>query len=224
MPLLLASGLGIAYLKQETNSMEEVEYQRRDAFPTHMFMFANVDLAIRLKKYISKDKVKGIESGVATEVKKNLDESDFDFLKREDEVIKESVQYFSDSIQIALNDIFQEKVAYKIAFPDSWYHICRKNSSHETHQHSNCSWCGVFYVTSGDADSGGQTVFLSPIGSNFKDEGSPLSNSGIVKVTPEQGTLILFPSYLQHYQSLYTGNSNRITLGFNSIIMERIQS
>ena len=32
----------------------------------------------------------------------------------------------------------------------------------------------------------------------------------------ENGLLILFPSYLEHYQSLYTGKKDRIVVAFNA--------
>ena len=39
-------------------------------------------------------------------------------------------------------------------------------------------------------------------------------------VNPEAGKLVLFPSYLQHYQSLYSGSKDRIVVAFNSIIFK----
>ena len=38
------------------------------------------------------------------------------------------------------------------------------------------------------------------------------------RMEPEDGLLLLFPSYLRHYQSLYTGRKDRIIIGFNSQI------
>ena len=38
------------------------------------------------------------------------------------------------------------------------------------------------------------------------------------QVKPENGLLILFPSYLQHYQSIYTGKKDRIVVAFNAQI------
>ena len=41
---------------------------------------------------------------------------------------------------------------------ESWYHITKTNGMHESHIHPGCSWCGVFYIQSGD-NSSGETVF-----------------------------------------------------------------
>ena len=40
-----------------------------------------------------------------------------------------------------------------------------------------------------------------------------------MKVIPENGKLVLFPSYLDHYQSLYTGDKERIVIGFNMTLV-----
>ena len=42
-----------------------------------------------------------------------------------------------------------------------------------------------------------------------------------VIIQPEDGKLVLFPSYLNHYQSLYTGDEERIVVAFNSIILQK---
>ena len=36
------------------------------------------------------------------------------------------------------------------------------------------------------------------------------------RIKPEDGLLVLFPSYLQHYQSLYIGAKDRIVIAFNA--------
>ena len=38
------------------------------------------------------------------------------------------------------------------------------------------------------------------------------------RIKAENGLLVLFPSYLQHYQSIYTGKKNRIVVAFNAQI------
>ena len=39
---------------------------------------------------------------------------------------------------------------------------------------------------------------------------------------PEGHISPLFPSYVQHYQATYTGKKNRIIVGFNFTIRERV--
>ena len=40
----------------------------------------------------------------------------------------------------------------------------------------------------------------------------------IVRIKPEDGMLVIFPSYLSHYQALYKGVEDRIVVAFNSTI------
>ena len=121
---------------------------------------------------------------------------------------------------VALNDLYAEKCMYKIGFTDSWYHISKKNSVHGPHNHANCSWCGIYYLQIGDEDRGGKTIFLSPIQSNFSDLRTHCAENNLVYVTPEEGALIIFPSYLYHYQDVYTGSKDRVVVAFNSTIVE----
>ena len=39
------------------------------------------------------------------------------------------------------------------------------------------------------------------------------------RVKPENGLLVLFPSYLSHFQSLYTGDKDRIVVAFNMSVL-----
>ena len=42
-------------------------------------------------------------------------------------------------------------------------------------------------------------------------------------VKPEIGKLVIFPSYLSHFQSLYTGSKDRIVVAFNCRVDEVLQ-
>ena len=46
------------------------------------------------------------------------------------------------------------------------YHITKTNGVHESHIHPSCSWCGIYYLQSGDENSG-DTVFENPVKSNI---------------------------------------------------------
>ena len=76
---------------------------------------------------------------------------------------------------------------YKVGITESWYHIGRKNSSHDAHIHSNCSWCGIFYIDPGDLNSGGETFFNHPIQSTFSDTMTIHKEETAFAVKPEIG-------------------------------------
>ena len=185
-------------------------------FTSPIAFVRNEELLPDLKKYIYKQKVKGIESNCAAQLKKNLVESKFDLFSREDDIIFKTKSFIGDNLANLVNELHSETCPYEITFSDSWYHIGKRNSVHEVHNHSNCSWCGVYYIQSGDKGSG-ETCFINPATSIYMDDGSRyLDRQAETRIQPEDGLLILFPSYLRHYQSLYTGRKDRIVIGFNS--------
>ena len=106
----------------------------------------------------------------------------------------------------------------KCIMHESWYHITKTNGMHEPHTHLGCSWCGIYYVQSGDEGSG-ETVFRSPIESTYIDRGnSYLDDRRTIRLIPKDGYLVIFPSYLIHHQALYKGDKDRIVVAFISTI------
>ncbi len=196
-------------------------YTKNTIFSTPLFQFYNPDLAKKLKKYITSNPANKVESNVASHIKHNLSESKFDFFNSDNQTVIETRKYIASCLKEILNNLLNAENDFKIAFSESWYHIGNKNSSHDVHAHINCSWCGIYYIQSGDSNMGGETFFCNPVFSNFLDEGTIHHNDTEYIVTPEDGKLILFPSYLKHFQSLYSGTSNRIVVAFNSTILEK---
>lgn len=187
-------------------------------FTSPLAFVRNEELLPDLKKYIYKQKVKGIESNCAAQLKKNLVESKFNLFSREDDIILKTRNFIGEELAKLINELNSESCLYNITFSDSWYHIGKRNSVHDVHNHSNCSWCGVYYIQSGDKGSG-ETCFINPATSTYMDHGLKyLDRQAEFRMEPEDGLLLLFPSYLRHYQSLYTGRKDRIIIGFNSQI------
>ncbi len=199
----------------------EKSFVKNSLFSTPLFEFNNLALANELRSYLTSLKIDGIESRVAKHIKHNMSESKFNLFNSDEKIIKTTRAYIASCIKDLLNNLTSRDDDYKIAFSESWYHIGGKNSSHDVHAHINCSWCGIYYIDSGDKNKGGQTFFCNPIFSNFLDLGTLHHNDTEHIVTPEDGKLILFPSYLKHFQSLYTGETERIVIAFNSSIIEK---
>ena len=89
-----------------------------------------------------------------------------------------------------------ESIDYDITYKESWYHVTKTNGMHESHIHPGCSWCGIYYLQSGDGDSG-HTVFENPTRSTYVDRGNLyLNNISTIRVKAEDGKLIFFPSFL----------------------------
>ena len=192
-------------------------------FQTPMAYYYNTDLIDDLKSYIYSLEGKGVESNVAIQIKHNLVESKFDLFSHESDIIQKTTQWIGSCIKETVNTIQMEKYGYHLNFNESWYHITKTNGMHEPHIHPSCSWCGIYYVQSGDNDSG-HTVFENPARSTYVDRGNLyLNNMSTVRVKPRDGMLVLFPSYLSHYQALYTGTQDRVVIAFNSSVTDIIR-
>lgn len=108
---------------------------------------------------------------------------------------------------------------------ESWFHVTRRNGWFGVHNHPNASWSGVYCVDGGLRDpanpDSGKLTFLHPHadGAMHVDAGNetlaPPFNVQHVGYLLEAGQLILFPSWVQHLVTPFTGDGERITVAFN---------
>ena len=191
------------------------------AFQIPISYYQNQDLKDELKKYIISKNSKGIESNIAPQIKQNLIESKFDFFRDETPIVRKTAQWITNVLTDTVNTIQMEKINYDITYNESWYHITKTNGMHEPHIHPRCSWCGVYYIKSGNHDSG-DTVFENPVKSTYIDRGNLfLDHMHTLRIKPQDGLLVIFPSYLSHYQAIYKGTEDRIVVAFNASIDKR---
>ncbi len=116
-----------------------------------------------------------------------------------------------------------------VRISDSWYHITNDGGFHDVHTHSQCSWCGIYYVRAGETGRGGKGApnggnrFYSPFmaGGRFQDFGSTYMDNAYVDPPAQDGMVIIFPAYLQHSALPYRGEEDRIVIAFNSQTMLR---
>jgi uncharacterized protein (TIGR02466 family) len=153
-----------------------------------------------------------IESNISIQAKKNLWESDFDFLEKNNELLDLKLWLIEKS-ESMINKINNSN--YKIVITESWAHVTRPGGYHRPHYHSNSTWSGIFYIYS-DIEEQGNNWYLPYYmerkpGLDFADD--RISS----KFVP--GRLILFPSMLMHDAEPYQGNNARILIGFNIICL-----
>ena len=193
----------------------------RATFQIPMAHYENKSLTDDLSKHILSKETKGIESGIAPKLKHNLVASKSDFLYGNAMIVKDTKQWIDGCIKKTINTIQMEDVDYDITYNESWYHVTTTNGMHEPHIHPRCSWCGVYYVKSGNHDSG-DTVFENPVKSTYIDRGNLfLDHMHNLRIKPQDGLLVIFPSYLSHYQAIYKGTEDRIVVAFNASIDKR---
>jgi uncharacterized protein (TIGR02466 family) len=112
----------------------------------------------------------------------------------------------------------------------AWYQIQNQFGFHDIHNHGNCSWSGVYYVQIDElaarqahpqiGATNGVTRFyghqLGLLGGAHMDMGNAYLQQSNFDVTPEAGTLIVFPSWLNHKAMPYDGVKDRIIVSFNA--------
>tara|TARA_Y100000992_G_scaffold221966_1_gene154110 strand:+ start:90 stop:692 length:603 start_codon:yes stop_codon:yes gene_type:complete len=198
-----------------------VEEGVRVTFQIPMAHYENKSLTNTLSEYILSKETKGIESGIAPKLKHNLVASKSDFLYGNAMIVKDTKQWIDECIKKTINTIQMEDVDYDITYNESWFHVTTTNGMHEPHIHPRCSWCGVYYIKSGNHDSG-DTVFENPVKSTYIDRGNLfLDHMHTLRIKPQDGLLVIFPSYLSHYQAIYKGTEDRIVVAFNASIDKR---
>lgn len=95
-----------------------------------------------------------------------------------------------------------------------WANKTKKMQGHHIHTHPNSFLSGILYLTSHDS---GFTHFVKE--NYFLEKFNVFSLSDLIhieeKLKPNAGTLIIFPSHLQHKVSALTANESRYTIAFN---------
>lgn len=112
----------------------------------------------------------------------------------------------------------------------AWFQIQNKFGFHDIHSHGNCSWSGVYYVQIDETSkrqqhpqlgfNNGITRFYSPrfdlLGGAHMDMGNAYLQDSHIDMQPEEGDLIVFPSWLNHKAMPYDGDKDRIIISFNA--------
>ena len=103
-----------------------------------------------------------------------------------------------------------------------WANVNSKYSYHEQHIHPNSFLSGVYYVKV--PKNSGQINFIDPKNSMRSLELEPDRTKQLtdplrrqIDVTPEDGLLLLFPSWLSHEVQQNTTDDERISIAFNLI-------
>ena len=109
----------------------------------------------------------------------------------------------------------------------AWANVSRRHSQNAAHVHPGSFWSGCFYVDDGGIDGGdhlgGAIEFQDPRGPapimhaphlKFAVKGCVSAGLG-ERIYPKTGQLLLFPSWLSHSVTRYTGDGTRISIAFN---------
>ncbi|MGB8337767.1 MAG: TIGR02466 family protein [Burkholderiales bacterium] len=124
------------------------------------------------------------------------------------------------------------RMSLRLEIVGCWFQIQNGQAFHDIHTHGNCSWSGIYYVQidppekrvqqANMGEHNGATRFYGPysqfLGGAHMDIGNAYLQKNTLDIQPEEGSLVLFPSYLPHKAMPYTGEKDRIVLSFNAQI------
>lgn len=125
-----------------------------------------------------------------------------------------------------LNGYDDQAMSKMVIQNESWFHITESGGYISAHSHPMSSWSGVYFVDDGQPDQSrkdnGILRFLDtrPGSNMYLDAGNgrlqPPFNNGSVNLPTTPGTLVIFPSYLNHEVTPFFGTGKRITIAFSS--------
>ena len=142
----------------------------------------------------------------------------------QDDNLKSFLNALKPKIEEAIIDMGWDIKNQIVKITSMWSIINKKNSFNEKHHHGNSSLSAAYYVKA-DQDSG-DIVFYDPRHAFIfaHPEASKINelNAQVKSITPKAGTLVLFPSFLEHSVKPSQSDDDRIVISFNiSLIHKR---
>ncbi|MGI8942801.1 MAG: 2OG-Fe(II) oxygenase family protein [Qipengyuania sp.] len=114
--------------------------------------------------------------------------------------------------------------------PEMWANVSEKGSANQYHCHPGSYWSAVAYVDDGyagsdDPDLGGELQLLDPRMPMIRMTAPDLRirdargrvQQNEIALRPKTGTIVLFPSWLQHAVRPFYGEGTRISIAINLI-------
>ena len=133
------------------------------------------------------------------------------------------IKIISPSIEKVMEDMNWEKENQSIKISSMWAIINIGGSTNSRHQHSNSTLSAAYYVRA--PKDCGDIVFYdprpAPVFCYPTAVGSNLLNAQVNSITPKEGALILFPSYVEHSVNENLSNEERIVISFNVTIQSQ---
>ena len=142
-----------------------------------------------------------------------------DFNMQENEP-KNFIKFILPAIEQVITDMNWEKQKQSININNMWAIINIGGSANLRHQHGNSTISGAYYVRA--PKNSGDIVFYDPRPAPVFYYPTPVSsnslNAQISSISPKEGALIIFPSYVDHSVNENLSNDERIVISFNVTI------
>ncbi len=172
-----------------------------------------------LKNYIYDQREKNPDGAKKSNVN-GWHSEEFD-LKNEN--LKNFISEISKIIGNSIKDMDWDLETQVVKITSMWSIVNNKGAFNEKHHHGNSALSAAYYVKA--EQNAGNIVFYDPRQANvFHHPTSKEVNSinaQVQSVTPKAGTLVLFPSYLEHKVNPNLSNEDRIVISFNVALIRK---
>ena len=139
-----------------------------------------------------------------------------DFNLNEDKPQK-FISFILPAIEQVMIDMNWEKQKQTAKINNMWAIINTGGAANLRHQHGNSTISGAYYVRA--PKNSGDIVFYdprpAPVYSHPNVTNPNLLNAQVNGVSPKEGALVLFPSFLDHSVNENLSNNERIVISFN---------
>lgn len=133
---------------------------------------------------------------------------------------KNFIKFILPAIEQVITDMNWEKQKQSININNMWAIINTGGAANLRHQHGNSTISGAYYVRA--PKNSGDIVFYdprpAPVYTYPKALNPNLLNAQVNGISPKEGALVLFPSYLDHSVNENLSNEERIVISFNITI------
>jgi len=127
------------------------------------------------------------------------------------------VKLITPSIEKVINDMNWDTTKQVAKITSMWAIINKGGASNARHHHGNSSISAAYYVRA--PKNCGEIVFYDPRPAPVYSHPFAIApnslNAMVNSVTPSEGVLVLFPSYLDHSVNPNLSNDERIVISFN---------
>ena len=99
-----------------------------------------------------------------------------------------------------------------------WANVLRRGNYNTIHNHPESVWSGVYYIDTGTVAEDSLSGLLEfcdprPFVEMVPSAGFPFGRP--LRIQPEPGLMVLFPSWLYHHVHPYVGDAARVSIAFN---------
>ena len=169
----------------------------------------NEEMYTYIKELQNKDQI-----GISKSNKKGWHSKDFNLNEKQP---KNFISFIYSSIEQVMHDMNWDKQKQIAKINNMWAIINTGGSANLRHQHGNSTISGAFYVRA--PENAGDIIFYDPRPAPIYSHPNALSpnslNAQVNGISPKEGALILFPSYLDHSVNENKSNEERIVISFN---------